>query len=56
MVVVTDWSAISAASAVAVAANVHGKTGARLNDGAVFGEVLDGMSAIDALLSLAGEC
>ena len=48
VVVMTDRSAIGTASTVAVAAHVHGQTGARLNYGVVFGQVGDWVGAIDA--------
>jgi hypothetical protein len=51
--VVTNWPTVSATSAIAVATNIHGKTSARLYDSAVLGKVLNGVSTVDALLSLA---
>lgn len=53
VMVVTNWPTVSATSAIAVATNIHGKTSARLYDSAVLGKVLNGVSTVDALLSLA---
>ena len=54
VVVMTDGSTVSASSAVAVSANVHGKTGAGFNDSVVLSQIFDWVCAVDSLVGLAG--
>ena len=54
MLVMTNGSTVSAASTVAVAADVHGQTCTRLDNGAILGQIIDGVGAEDTLTGLAG--